>query len=55
MPPPRPVHAGSLLRPLELLRARDDHTAGKISTDEPHADEDGTIRAVVAMRKRDRP
>jgi 5-methyltetrahydropteroyltriglutamate--homocysteine methyltransferase len=50
-PPFRADHVGSLLRPPELLRARDDHAAGKISPDELKAIEDDAIRDVVRMQE----
>jgi methionine synthase II (cobalamin-independent) len=46
-PPFRADHVGSLLRPKELLRARDDFAAGRISADELRATEDEAIREVV--------
>jgi 5-methyltetrahydropteroyltriglutamate--homocysteine methyltransferase len=50
-PPFRADHVGSLLRPPELLRARDDRAAGKITADELRAVEDDAIRSVVAMQE----
>src|SRR4051812_19471742 len=50
-PPFRADHVGSLLRPPELLRARDDHAAGKITVEELRAVEDDAIRSVVAMQE----
>jgi 5-methyltetrahydropteroyltriglutamate--homocysteine methyltransferase len=46
-PPFRADHVGSLLRPPELLRAREDHAAGRIAGDELRAVEDEAIRRVV--------
>ncbi len=46
-PPFRADHVGSLLRPPELLKARGDRAAGKISAKELRAIEDRSIRAVV--------
>jgi 5-methyltetrahydropteroyltriglutamate--homocysteine methyltransferase len=46
-PPFRADHVGSLLRPPELLRARDDFAAGAIGADELRAVEDAAIREVV--------
>ena len=46
-PPFRADHVGSLLRPPELLSARDDHAAGRIDADELRAIEDDAIRDVV--------
>jgi 5-methyltetrahydropteroyltriglutamate--homocysteine methyltransferase len=50
-PPFRADHVGSLLRPPELLRAREDHAAGRIEDDELRAAEDAAIRDVVAMQR----
>jgi 5-methyltetrahydropteroyltriglutamate--homocysteine methyltransferase len=50
-PPFRADHVGSLLRPPELLRARDDLAAGRIDADELRAIEDEAIRAVVRMQE----
>ena len=50
-PPFRADHVGSLLRPPELLAARDDHAAGHIDSDQLRAVEDEAIRDVVAMQK----
>ena len=49
-PPFRADHVGSLLRPPELLRARDDLAAGRISAVQLRALEDEAIRAVVKMQ-----
>jgi methionine synthase II (cobalamin-independent) len=49
-PPFRADHVGSLLRPPELLQARDDATAGKIDADELRAIEDEAIRRIVAKQ-----
>jgi 5-methyltetrahydropteroyltriglutamate--homocysteine methyltransferase len=49
-PPFRADHVGSLLRPNELLQAREDRAAGKISADELRALEDDAIRDVVKMQ-----
>ncbi|MEA2154058.1 MAG: 5-methyltetrahydropteroyltriglutamate--homocysteine methyltransferase [Solirubrobacteraceae bacterium] len=49
-PPFRADHVGSLLRPPQLLRARDDHAAGRIDAAELAAAEDAAIRDVVAMQ-----
>ena len=43
-PPFRADHVGSLLRPPELLKARADRAAGKISVEELRAIEDSSIR-----------
>jgi len=50
-PPFRGDHVGSLLRPPELLKARDDFAAGRISAEELRAAEDDAIREVVAMQR----
>ncbi|GLY80199.1 5-methyltetrahydropteroyltriglutamate--homocysteine S-methyltransferase [Actinoallomurus iriomotensis] len=50
-PPFRADHVGSLLRPPELLRAREDAAAGRITAEELRAAEDEAIRAVVAMQE----
>jgi 5-methyltetrahydropteroyltriglutamate--homocysteine methyltransferase len=50
-PPFRADHVGSLLRPPELLAAREDHAAGRIDADRLRAIEDEAIRDVVAMQK----
>ncbi len=49
-PPFRADHVGSLLRPPELLRAREECAAGQISRQELRALEDDAIRAVVKMQ-----
>jgi 5-methyltetrahydropteroyltriglutamate--homocysteine methyltransferase len=49
-PPFRAEHVGSLLRPPELLRAREEFAAGRLSTEELRAAEDDAIRAVVKMQ-----
>jgi 5-methyltetrahydropteroyltriglutamate--homocysteine methyltransferase len=50
-PPFRADHVGSLLRPPELLQARDDHAGGRISDEELRSVEDEAIRDVVQMQK----
>src|SRR5436309_4346745 len=50
-PPFRADHVGSLLRPPTLLRARDDHAAGRISDAELRVIEDDAIRDVVKMQE----
>ena len=50
-PPFRADHVGSLLRPPQLLQARDDHAAGRIADDELRAIEDEAIRDVVRMQE----
>ena len=53
-PPFRADHVGSLLRPPELLKARGDRAAGKISAEELRAIEDQSIREVIAISGRRR-
>jgi methionine synthase II (cobalamin-independent) len=50
-PPFRADHVGSLLRPPELLRARDDFAAGRIDAAELRGIEDESIRAAVRMQE----
>lgn len=50
-PPFRGDHVGSLLRPAELLAAREARTTGRISADELAEAEDKAIREVVAMQE----
>ena len=50
-PPFRADHVGSLLRPPELLRARADHEAGRISAAELRRVEDAAIRRVVRLQE----
>ena len=50
-PPFRADHVGSLLRPPELLQAREDAAAGRITADELRAREDEAIRAAVRMQE----
>jgi 5-methyltetrahydropteroyltriglutamate--homocysteine methyltransferase len=50
-PPFRADHVGSLLRPPELLRARAERDAGRISAEELRAVEDRAIADVVAMQR----
>jgi len=50
-PPFRADHVGSLLRPPELLRARAEREAGRISADELRRVEDEAIRGAVAMQQ----
>src|SRR3954470_19377461 len=51
VPPFRADHVGSLLRPPELLQAREDHAAGRIDDDELRGVEDEAIRAVVKLQE----
>ena len=50
-PPFRADHVGSLLRPPELLRARDQHAAGALGEDGLAAVEDDAIREAVRMQE----
>jgi 5-methyltetrahydropteroyltriglutamate--homocysteine methyltransferase len=50
-PPFRADHVGSLLRPRELLQAREDFAAGRISADELREKEDTAIREVVRKQE----
>jgi len=50
-PPFRADHVGSLLRPPELLRAREEHAAGRIDDAQLRATEDEAIRDVVRMQR----
>jgi 5-methyltetrahydropteroyltriglutamate--homocysteine methyltransferase len=49
-PPFRADHVGSLLRPPELLAAREAHAAGRLPDEDLRAAEDEAIRAVVALQ-----
>jgi 5-methyltetrahydropteroyltriglutamate--homocysteine methyltransferase len=50
-PPFRADHVGSLLRPPELLRAREEHAAGRLDDARLRAAEDEAIRAAVQMQR----
>jgi 5-methyltetrahydropteroyltriglutamate--homocysteine methyltransferase len=50
-PPFRADHVGSLLRPPELLKAREQFAAGRITADELRSVEDDAIRDVVRMQE----
>lgn len=50
-PPFRADHVGSLLRPPQLLKARDDHAQGRIDDDELRGIEDEAIRDVIAKQE----
>jgi 5-methyltetrahydropteroyltriglutamate--homocysteine methyltransferase len=50
-PPFRADHVGSLLRPPELLRARSEHQAGRLSAAELRGVEDAAIRDLVRMQQ----
>jgi 5-methyltetrahydropteroyltriglutamate--homocysteine methyltransferase len=50
-PPFRADHVGSLLRPPALLRAREEHAAGRIPAEELRAAEDEAIADVVRMQE----
>lgn len=49
--PFRADHVGSLLRPPALLSAREDHAAGRVSSDELRAAEDSAVADAVAMQE----
>src|ERR687890_121655 len=51
LPPFRADHVGSLLRPGNLLTARERRAAGEIDADELRAVEDEAIRDVVRMQR----
>jgi methionine synthase II (cobalamin-independent) len=50
-PPFRADHVGSLLRPPELLHAREDLAAGRIDTTDLRTAEDDAIRSIVRMQE----
>ena len=50
-PPFRADHVGSLLRPPELLKARDDFEAGRIDADELRRIEEKAIRVIVRKQE----
>jgi 5-methyltetrahydropteroyltriglutamate--homocysteine methyltransferase len=50
-PPYRADHVGSLLRPPELLQAREDFAQDRIDVDELRAIEDEAVRDAVAMQR----
>jgi 5-methyltetrahydropteroyltriglutamate--homocysteine methyltransferase len=50
-PPYRADHVGSLLRPPELLQAREDRAAGRIGDAELRAAEDAAIRDAVRLQR----
>jgi 5-methyltetrahydropteroyltriglutamate--homocysteine methyltransferase len=50
-PPYRADHVGSLLRPPDLLRAREDHAEGQIDDEALRAIEDEAIRDVARMQQ----
>ena len=50
-PPFRADHVGSLLRPPELLKAREDHAAGRLPREELTALEDEAVRDAVRMQR----
>jgi 5-methyltetrahydropteroyltriglutamate--homocysteine methyltransferase len=51
VPPFRADHVGSLLRPPELLEARAEHQAGRLSAEELRHVEDAAIRDAVRMQE----
>jgi 5-methyltetrahydropteroyltriglutamate--homocysteine methyltransferase len=50
-PPFRADHVGSLLRPPQLLQARDDFAGGRIDADQLRGIEDDAIRAIVRKQQ----
>lgn len=50
-PPFRADHVGSLLRPAELKKLRNDRAAGKISPEQLRSAEDAAIRRIVAQEE----
>jgi len=50
--PYRAEHVGSFPRPRALIEAREQHAAGKISTDALRQAEDAAIRPIIAMQER---
>ena len=50
-PPFRADHVGSLLRPPQLLQARDDFAAGRLDADGLRAAEDEAIQEIVAIQE----
>src|SRR5215472_2000590 len=50
-PPFRADHVGRLLRPADLLQARAEHQAGRLSTAELRAVEDRAIREGIALQR----
>ena len=50
-PPFRADHVGSLLRPPDLLEARDQFAAGEIDADQLRAREDDAIKDVIALQR----
>ena len=50
-PPFRADHVGSLLRPANLLKAREQRAAGEITAEELRSTEDDAIRDVVRMQR----
>jgi 5-methyltetrahydropteroyltriglutamate--homocysteine methyltransferase len=50
-PPFRADHVGSLLRPPELLRAREDFAAGRVTAGQLRAAEDAAVREVIRMQQ----
>jgi 5-methyltetrahydropteroyltriglutamate--homocysteine methyltransferase len=50
-PPFRGDHVGSLLRPKNLLQAREDHAAGRMPLEQLRAVEDDAIRDVVRLQE----
>jgi len=51
-PPFRADHVGSLIRPVELRQAREEHAAGKLPVESLREAEDRCIRDVIALQER---
>jgi methionine synthase II (cobalamin-independent) len=51
VPPFRADHVGSLLRPAQLMAAREDFAAGRMDADQLRAVEDQAVTAAVAMQR----
>ncbi len=50
-PPFRADHVGSLLRPIELLRAREDYKAGRLTAEQLRAVEDVAVRDAAKLQE----
>src|SRR5712664_857892 len=50
-PPFRADHVGSLLRPKEVLRARDEYAVGQITAEQLRQVEDAAIRENIRMQR----
>lgn len=51
VPPFRAEHIGSLLRPLELRRAREQHEAGRLTAEDLRAVEDHWVREAIRLQE----